>query len=52
MKLQGHTDAVHSVSFSPEGKIIASGSDDYSIRLWDTNTGKEILKLNGHSGCV
>jgi WD40 repeat protein len=32
--LEGHTDAVRSVSFSPDGKFLASGSDDSSIRLW------------------
>ncbi|CAD8095509.1 unnamed protein product [Paramecium primaurelia] len=31
-----------SVCFSPDGNILASGSADYSIRLWDVKTGQEI----------
>ena len=39
--LTGHTDEVRSVSFSPDGNIIASGggSSDETVRLWDTKTG-------------
>lgn len=44
----GHTDEVYSVSFSPDGKTIASGSTDNTVRLWDVQTGIEKLKLTGH----
>ena len=35
----GHTDWVRSVHFSPDGKMIASGSADKTIRLWNIATG-------------
>ena len=50
--LTGHTGGVRSVIFSPDGKIIASGSSDRTVRLWDTETGKYIKTLTGHTGGV
>jgi WD40 repeat protein len=40
----GHTSEVHSVAFSPDSRSILS-SDNYSTRLWDAQTGKELLTL-------
>ncbi|PQE19017.1 hypothetical protein CJF31_00011382 [Rutstroemia sp. NJR-2017a BVV2] len=51
--LEGHTDWVNSVAFSPDGKQVASGSDDETVRLWDTATGQQILPtLEGHTDSV
>jgi WD40 repeat protein len=43
---------VQSVSFSPDGRLLASGSWDDAVRLWDTQTGQTIKTLTGHSGSV
>ena len=48
LELRGHTGAVRSVGFSPDGTRIVSGSEDKTIRIWDANTGDEVMKpLNG-----
>src|SRR5262249_38654688 len=35
-RLPGHTDYVWSLAFSPDGATLASGSGDFTVRLWDT----------------
>ena len=50
--LTGHKDGVNSVCFSPDGKYIASGAKDHSIRVWDWKRQKEIAKLDGHTDSV
>ncbi|CAD8121359.1 unnamed protein product [Paramecium sonneborni] len=51
-KLDGHTCDVQSVSFSPDGKTLASCSCDKSIRLWEVKTGQQKAKLEGHTSYV
>jgi len=43
---------ISSVSFSPDGKYIASGNDDNTIKLWRLKDGKLISIFKGHSDCV
>ena len=50
--LTGHTSYVNSVSFSPDGQTLASGSEDETVRLWDVNTGRTIKTLTGHTHFV
>jgi len=40
------------IAFSPDGKLLASGGDDHTVRLWDAATGKEVRKFVGHEGTV
>ena len=52
MTISGHTAAVTSVDFSPDGRPVLTGSDDYTAKLWDASTGHEgkaILNLKGHT---
>ncbi|MDX2230735.1 MAG: caspase family protein [Leptolyngbyaceae cyanobacterium bins.349] len=47
-RLQGHTNYVGGVSFSPDGQIIATASDDKTVKLWNL-AGQEIRTLTGHT---
>ncbi|CAM0142958.1 ribosome assembly [Umbelopsis sp. WA50703] len=51
-RLTGHQKLVNHVSFSPDGRLIASASFDNSVKLWDGRTGKFISSLRGHVGPV
>jgi len=50
--LEGHTDWVNSVSFSPDGRLLASGSWDKTIKLWEVATGQEVRTIKGHTSGV
>jgi WD40 repeat protein len=50
--LRGHKSWIDSVSFCEEGKYIASGSFDCTVRLWDVCSRKEIAVLMGHTGGI
>jgi WD40 repeat protein len=43
---------VNSVAFSPDGRLLASGSWDNTIRLWDAASGALLRTLEGHTNTV
>ncbi|MEG4199540.1 serine/threonine-protein kinase [Microcoleus sp. Pol12A5] len=50
--LVGHSNAVTSVAFSPDGATLASGSEDKTIEMWKLETGKRWYTLTAHSDWV
>ncbi|NOS89288.1 MAG: TIR domain-containing protein, partial [Methylococcaceae bacterium] len=51
-KLKGHNACVYSVAISPDGTWLASGSDDYTVKIWDIKTGACLATLEGHTDNV
>jgi WD40 repeat protein len=47
-----HSESVRSVAFSPDGKYLASGSGDYTVKLWSIESQKEVTTLQGHDKSV
>ncbi|KAJ5917529.1 hypothetical protein N7466_011083 [Penicillium verhagenii] len=50
--LEGHSDSVESITWSPDGSRLASGSRDKTVRIWDPATGQSVSTLEGHSHWV
>eukprot|EP00505_MAST-04D_sp_SCG-Rhode-Island_P006977 Stramenopile-MAST_4_protein_6977 len=50
--LEGHSSYVNSVSFSPDGKHVASGSLDKTVKVWSVESGECVTTLEGHSSVV
>jgi WD40 repeat protein len=51
-RVASHEDTVWAIAFSPDGRLLATGSEDQTIRLWDVATGRELATLAGHEGGV
>jgi WD40 repeat protein len=52
LTLKGHTRPVRSVCFSPNGKRLASASEDQTVKIWDTEIGQEVRAIKGHTDGV
>ncbi|MDT5120922.1 MAG: hypothetical protein QOC96_404 [Acidobacteriota bacterium] len=48
----GHSSRITSLAFSPDDRLLASASDDKTVKLWDVASGREIRTLTGHIGGV
>jgi len=47
LALKGHTAGVSSVTFSPDGKRLASAGGDNTVKVWEAQTGQELLTIKG-----
>jgi eukaryotic-like serine/threonine-protein kinase len=52
LSFSGHSDCILKIAFSPDGRQIASGSQDRTAKVWDVATGKELLTLLGYVASV
>lgn len=53
LSVNAHKDWIRCVAYSPDGKKIATCSDDHIISIWDTENGERLLEpLEGHTGVV
>jgi WD40 repeat protein len=50
--LEGHSDVVKAVQFSPDGSKLVSASDDNKVMVWDASTGARLHTLEGHSDWI
>jgi WD40 repeat protein len=50
--IDAHTSTIRSIAWSSDGRRIASGSEDRTAKIWDAETGRELLTLEGHNSMV
>jgi WD40 repeat protein len=50
--LKGHAGPVYAVAFAPDGKRLATASEDGTVKLWEVTAGRELNTLKGQTGGV
>ena len=50
--LKAHLSSINSMAFSPEGQILASGSADRTVKLWNLDSNVPLCTLSGHSSLI
>ncbi len=51
-QLQGHMSQIESIAISPDGRLVLTGSRDWTARLWDMESGRQIRRFGHSSYCV
>src|SRR5947209_7523919 len=50
--IKGHAETIEGLALSPDGRFLASASEDQTVKIWDLASGKDIQTLKGHTGPV
>ena len=52
LTLSGHQASLQALAFSPDGRLLATGSKDTTVKIWEVATGRELQTLFGAAGEV